>query len=289
MLRALSSTIRILANSLPSPACGCSRPCRTETPNDPIALALAALAATLGDERRAQRFLDLTGIGTDELRRTAGDPALLAALMRFLEAHEPDLVAVAERLASSRQTSYEARRRARGRDHDEDDPDHRRDRRLRRGGGAEVRGRRLAGDRDRPPRRAPASASGGAWRRLPSARDRHARPRGASKASPGSSPPWGEIDLLLNNAGLAPPTDPLPDTDWDADRERDRHQRHRPRRADPRAAAQAGRAQGRRSSTCRRSPRPIPTRAARFTPGPRRSSANSRSTCAATSPAPACA
>ena len=28
--------------------------------------------------------------------------------------------------------------------------------------------------------------------------------------------PWGEIDLLLNNAGLAPPTDPLPDTDWDS-------------------------------------------------------------------------
>lgn len=27
--------------------------------------------------------------------------------------------------------------------------------------------------------------------------------------------PWGDIDLLLNNAGLAPPTDALPDTDWD--------------------------------------------------------------------------
>ena len=27
--------------------------------------------------------------------------------------------------------------------------------------------------------------------------------------------PWGEIDLLLNNAGLAPPTDPLPESDWD--------------------------------------------------------------------------
>ena len=26
--------------------------------------------------------------------------------------------------------------------------------------------------------------------------------------------PWGEIDLLLNNAGLAPPTDPLPETQW---------------------------------------------------------------------------
>jgi serine 3-dehydrogenase len=29
------------------------------------------------------------------------------------------------------------------------------------------------------------------------------------------SPPWGEIDLLLNNAGLAPPTDPMPETGWD--------------------------------------------------------------------------
>ena len=26
---------------------------------------------------------------------------------------------------------------------------------------------------------------------------------------------WGQLDLLLNNAGLAPPTDPLPDADWD--------------------------------------------------------------------------
>ena len=29
------------------------------------------------------------------------------------------------------------------------------------------------------------------------------------------SPPWSDTDLLLNNAGLAPPTTPLPDTDWD--------------------------------------------------------------------------
>jgi serine 3-dehydrogenase len=26
--------------------------------------------------------------------------------------------------------------------------------------------------------------------------------------------PWSDIDLLLNNAGLAPPTDPLPETGW---------------------------------------------------------------------------
>ena len=65
------------------------------TPTDPHALALAALAATLTDERRAQRFLELTGIGTDELRSRAGDPQLLAALLAFLEAHEPDLMDVA--------------------------------------------------------------------------------------------------------------------------------------------------------------------------------------------------
>lgn len=29
------------------------------------------------------------------------------------------------------------------------------------------------------------------------------------------SQPWSEIDLLLNNAGLAPATDPLPETDWE--------------------------------------------------------------------------
>ena len=29
------------------------------------------------------------------------------------------------------------------------------------------------------------------------------------------APPWGDVDLLLNNAGLAPPTTPLAETDWD--------------------------------------------------------------------------
>jgi hypothetical protein len=67
-----------------------------QSPNDPVAIALAALAATLGDQRRAQRFLDLTGIGTDELRDRASDPVLLAALVAFLEAHEPDLTAVCD-------------------------------------------------------------------------------------------------------------------------------------------------------------------------------------------------
>jgi hypothetical protein len=78
--------------------------------NDPVILALAALAATLGCERRAQRFIDLTGIGTDELRARAGEPALLAALIRFLEAHEPDLLAVAEAVGAMPEDLVDARR-----------------------------------------------------------------------------------------------------------------------------------------------------------------------------------
>ena len=77
--------------------------------SDPLVLALAALAATLGDERRAQRFLDLTGIGTDELRARAGEPGLLAALLRFLESYEPDLMAVAAAIDVKPQALVEAR------------------------------------------------------------------------------------------------------------------------------------------------------------------------------------
>jgi hypothetical protein len=82
--------------------------------NDPITVALAALAATLGDDRRAQRFIALTGIGTDELRRRADEPNLLAALLRFLEAHEPDLLAVSGELGVKPQDLVEARQQLEG-------------------------------------------------------------------------------------------------------------------------------------------------------------------------------
>lgn len=43
-------------------------------------------------------MLALTGLSSDGLRERAMEPAVLAALLGFLEAHEPDLVACAEAL-----------------------------------------------------------------------------------------------------------------------------------------------------------------------------------------------
>lgn len=86
------------------------RPETTNSTNDAQALALTALAATLTDERRARRFLDLTGIGTDELRARAGEARLLCALLAFLEAHEPDLLSVSEEMGVKPETLVAAHR-----------------------------------------------------------------------------------------------------------------------------------------------------------------------------------
>ena len=81
-----------------------------DAPRDPQELALAALAATLMDERRAQRFLDLTGLSPNELRDRAGERSLLAATLSFLEAHEPDLLDVAEAIGTKPDALIAARR-----------------------------------------------------------------------------------------------------------------------------------------------------------------------------------
>ena len=81
-----------------------------DAPRNAESLALLALAATLGDQRRAQRFLSLSGLEPPELRQRASDPAVLAALLRFLEAHEPDLVSVAEEIGARPEQLVAARR-----------------------------------------------------------------------------------------------------------------------------------------------------------------------------------
>ena len=79
------------------------------TQTDAEALALSALAATLTDARRAERFLAVTGLSPDGIRLRVGDPALLAACLAFLEAHEPDLVAVAAAIGSKPEMLARAR------------------------------------------------------------------------------------------------------------------------------------------------------------------------------------
>ena len=79
------------------------------TQNDAEALALAALAATLTDARRAERFLAVTGLSPNGIRLRIGDPALLAACLAFLEAHEPDLLEVAAAIGAKPETLVRAR------------------------------------------------------------------------------------------------------------------------------------------------------------------------------------
>ena len=84
---------------------------RRDDTNDPEALALSALGWTLADEVRAQRLLALTGLAPEDLRARLSEPRLLAAVLGFLEAHEPDLVAAAEALNVAPADLVEARRR----------------------------------------------------------------------------------------------------------------------------------------------------------------------------------
>jgi hypothetical protein len=65
---------------------------------DPQTLALGALGWVLGQHDRAERLLTLTGLTPEDLRAGLGEPAILAAVIDFLRAHEPDLVAAADAL-----------------------------------------------------------------------------------------------------------------------------------------------------------------------------------------------
>lgn len=79
-------------------------------PSDPAALALGALGWLLSDDQRASRLLDLTGLDADMLRSGLDKPAILAAILAFLENHEPDLIGAAEALGVSPADLVAARR-----------------------------------------------------------------------------------------------------------------------------------------------------------------------------------
>ncbi len=77
---------------------------------DATTLALQALGWALADEARAQRLLSLTGLTPDILRGAVGERATQAAILRFVENHEPDLVACAVAIDASPQQLVAARR-----------------------------------------------------------------------------------------------------------------------------------------------------------------------------------
>ncbi|WP_294251099.1 DUF3572 family protein [uncultured Sphingomonas sp.] len=77
---------------------------------NPETVALQALVWILSDSGRAARLLDLTGLDPATLRARAGEPALLAAALGFLESYEPDLIACADALDLSPAALVDARR-----------------------------------------------------------------------------------------------------------------------------------------------------------------------------------
>lgn len=81
-----------------------------ETNHDAQTLALLALAWALGAPDRAARLLALTGLDAHALRAQAGDPACQAAVLGFLENHEPDLLACAAALGTGPERLVAARR-----------------------------------------------------------------------------------------------------------------------------------------------------------------------------------
>ena len=80
-----------------------------KTSVDPATLALQALAWAVGEPRVGPRLLDVTGLDVSELRARAGDPVLLAAVLGFLESHEPALLACAAALEVKPQALLTAR------------------------------------------------------------------------------------------------------------------------------------------------------------------------------------
>ncbi|OQW77290.1 MAG: hypothetical protein BVN33_03435 [Proteobacteria bacterium ST_bin13] len=79
------------------------------TNEDAAVLALGALGWALAVPDRAERLLALTGLDPQRLRASAGDPATQAAILGFLEGHEPDLIACATALATTPAALVQAR------------------------------------------------------------------------------------------------------------------------------------------------------------------------------------
>ena len=75
------------------------------------ALALAVLNRLIEDPERLGRFLSLSGLDPSSIRRAAADPGFLPAVLDYVAADEPLLVAIAGELDRRPEALVEARLR----------------------------------------------------------------------------------------------------------------------------------------------------------------------------------
>jgi hypothetical protein len=82
--------------------------------HDPSVLAMQALVWALSDDTRSERLLSLTGLTPSGLRAGILDRGLQAAVLAFLESHEPDLIACSVAIDVSPAALVDARRELEG-------------------------------------------------------------------------------------------------------------------------------------------------------------------------------
>jgi hypothetical protein len=80
-----------------------------DTP-DPFVTGLQLLAYIVADPDLGARFLALTGLTADDLRNSAAEAGVLAALVDFVAARETDLVAAADAIGVAPETIVAAGR-----------------------------------------------------------------------------------------------------------------------------------------------------------------------------------
>ena len=65
------------------------------TPDTATSIAIAGLQFIAGDEEQISRFISLTGISPEEMRRSAGSKSFLIAVLEFFMGDEPTLLSFA--------------------------------------------------------------------------------------------------------------------------------------------------------------------------------------------------
>jgi hypothetical protein len=63
------------------------------TPDTATSIAISGLQYIAGDEEQLTRFIALTGISPDEMRKAAGTESFLIAILEFFMGDEPTLLA----------------------------------------------------------------------------------------------------------------------------------------------------------------------------------------------------